>query len=159
MVQNCWAVTGTETGKFTMPGPRICLETILVKPSFAQQSPNQNEWEIKRGFHQENETEWVGDSDSRRLRERQTERAGDWESGSSQAFGVPCYLKSSRTVTVPKRTVIVPEHLESPATWNCARERGISCSLFHLLSTFSFSHSFNLSTFLFLWRKKPCLTH
>ena len=53
---------GTDTpedmlfGKFTMLGPRICLESILVEPSFAQQSPNQNEWEIKRDFHQENET-------------------------------------------------------------------------------------------------------
>ena len=46
-----------KLGKFTMSGPRIWLETILVKPSFAQRSPNQNEWEIKRDFHQEKETE------------------------------------------------------------------------------------------------------
>ena len=71
-----------------MSGPRIWLETILVKPSFAQRSPNQNEWEIKRDFHQENETardsltgrlrqpetERLTDRESRRLREQQTER-------------------------------------------------------------------------------------
>ena len=121
-----------------MSGPRIWLETILVKPSFAQRSPNQNEWEIKRDFHQEKETEWVGDSDSRRLRERQTEREAEWGNNRLRERQTEREAVREREA-VGERGIQRERRTGREADWDGSRlEEWISCSLCHLLLTFLF---------------------